>query len=101
MMNSEWCVARRLACTAAVVLGVLTGLGVRSSAAESLREAASGLFTIGVGISDRIPERTRDWPLLLEQFSAVTPENCLKPDPVQVVEGKFNFAQADAFVSFA
>lgn len=69
--------------------------------ARSLREAAAGLFPIGAGISDRIPEQSQDWPLLTAQFSVVTPENCLKPDPVQVVEGKFNLARADAFVDFA
>jgi endo-1,4-beta-xylanase len=65
-----------------------------------LRQAAT-TFTIGVGISDRIPERPADWPLLLSQFTAVTPENCLKPDPVQREPGQFNFATADAFVDFA
>ena len=68
---------------------------------RSLREAAASLFTVGVGLSDRIPERPADWPLLTTQFGAVTPENCLKPDPVQAAEGKFNFARADAFVDFA
>jgi endo-1,4-beta-xylanase len=56
---------------------------------------------IGVGISDRIPERQSDWPLLTSQFACVTPENCLKPDPVQVEEGRFTFSRADAFVDFA
>jgi endo-1,4-beta-xylanase len=65
-----------------------------------LRQAAT-TFTIGVGISDRIPERPGDWPLLLSQFTAVTPENCLKPDPVQREPGQFNFAPVDAFVDFA
>jgi endo-1,4-beta-xylanase len=56
---------------------------------------------MGVGLSDRIPERPEDWPLLLSQFNCVTPENCLKPDPVQRAEGQFRFSQADAFVDFA
>lgn len=68
---------------------------------RSLRGAAAGVFTIGVGIHDRIPERPADWPLLTAQFSSVTPENCLKPDPVQVAEGKFNFSRPDVFVDFA
>ncbi len=42
-----------------------------------------------------------DWPLLLSQFNCVTPENCLKPDPVQRAQGQFHFAQPDAFVNFA
>src|SRR5262249_27212203 len=49
----------------------------------------------------RIPERPADWPLLTAQFNSVTMENCLKPNPVQAAEGKFNFAEADAFVNFA
>ncbi len=69
--------------------------------AVSLRQAAAGWFSIGVGLSDRIPERPADWSLLTTQFGVVTPENCLKPDPVQVTEGQFDFARADAFVDFA
>jgi endo-1,4-beta-xylanase len=85
---------------------LLLFVGIVSFAAEpatprSLRAAADGVFTIGVGIHDRIPERRADWPLLTAQFSSVTPENCLKPDPVQIAEGKFNFTRADAFVDFA
>lgn len=68
---------------------------------RSLRGAAAGSFTIGVGLSDRIAERPEDWSLLTTQFGVVTPENCLKPDPVQVAEGAFNFTRADAFVDFA
>lgn len=56
---------------------------------------------IGVGIHDRIPDRHEDWDLLKAQFSAVTPENCLKPDPVQRTEGQFNFTVPDRFVGFA
>ncbi len=75
--------------------------GAETHPPRTLRDATAGLFTIGVGISDRIPERPADWPLLTAQFRAVTPENCLKPNPVQVTEGDFNFTLADAFVNFA
>ncbi len=67
----------------------------------TLRSAASAQFEIGVGISDHIPQRTNDWPLLTAQFSTVTPENCMKPVAVQPTEGAFDFATADAFVDFA
>jgi endo-1,4-beta-xylanase len=69
--------------------------------APTLRAAAKGRFHVGVGLADRIPERPADWPLLTAQFDTVTPENCLKPDPVQVEEGKFNLERGDAFVEFA
>jgi GH35 family endo-1,4-beta-xylanase len=71
------------------------------SISPSLRSAARGKFAMGVGISDRIPERPADWALLTNQFDIITPENCLKPDPVQVAEGRFEFARPDAFVDFA
>lgn len=93
--------AFRFMVSGAVLLVGLRALGAEPGSPASLREAAAGLFAIGAGISDRIPERPVDWPLLTAQFSAVTPENCLKPDPVQVAEGKFNFTNPDAFVDFA
>ena len=95
-------VARPRAIIVAVVVLVTACLELSGAeSARSLREAAEGLFPIGAGISDRIPDQPQDWPLLTAQFSVVTPENCLKPDPVQVAEGKFNLARADAFVDFA
>jgi len=76
-------------------------IGAERSGAVTLKSAAQGLFPMGVGVGDRIGERTNDWALLTTQFSMVTPENCMKPDPVQVAEGRFNFAQPDAFMAFA
>jgi hypothetical protein len=67
----------------------------------SLRQAAKGLFDIGVGINDRIADRVGDHRLLLAQFSMATPENCMKPAKTQAAEGKWDFAQADGFVDFA
>jgi endo-1,4-beta-xylanase len=89
----------RWAMLAAAILAALPGFGAEPKSVRSLREATRA-FTIGVGLSDDIPNRPTDWPLLLAQFNSVTPENCLKPDPLQRVEGQFNFAQPDAFVDF-
>jgi uncharacterized protein len=77
-----------------------SAFGAGASSTPSLRETAGELL-IGVGLHDRIPERPMDWPLLLSQFSSVTPENSMKPDPVQRVEGQFRFDLPDAFVDFA
>jgi hypothetical protein len=76
----------------------MTTFGAESHSSPSLQEAAGELL-IGVGLHDRIPERPMDWPLLLSQFSSVTPENSMKPDPVQRVEGQFRFDLPDAFVT--
>src|SRR5215212_9710726 len=85
---------------AAALCIAIPGFAVEPASARSLRGVA-GAFTIGVGVSDQIPERRTDWPLLLSQFNSVTPENCLKPDPVQRLQNQFNFTTADAFVDFA
>lgn len=84
---------------AALVVPALPGTGAEHTG-RSLRQAGGGLL-IGAGVSDQIPQRPADWPLLLSQFNCVTPENCLKPDSVQRVPGQFRFTQSDAFVEFA
>ena len=75
--------------------------GTGRRAETGLKESARNLFEIGVGINDRIPDRAADHPLLLSQFSIVTPENCMKPAQVQRAEGQWDFALADRFVGFA
>ena len=84
-----------------VLLGGGTARFASAQSQRSLRTAAAGLFEMGVGLSDRIAERTNDWPLLTAQFGTVTPENCMKPVAIQPTEGQFDFALADTFVDFA
>lgn len=67
----------------------------------TLKDAAHGLFDIGVGLSDRIAEHPADWPLLTTQFNCVTPENCMKPAAVQPTADGFRFELPDQFVAFA
>jgi endo-1,4-beta-xylanase len=67
--------------------------------AETLRQATPWLS--GVGVSDRIPERPADWPLLNTQFAAVTPENCMKPAATQPAAGQWRLDAPDRFVAFA
>ena len=69
------------------------------TAGEALKDVAP--FPIGVGISDQIPRRPQDWPLLKEQFAIITPENCMKPVAIQNERGVWKFEAPDAFVNFA
>src|SRR3954453_22723899 len=71
------------------------------SQSPTLKQAARGLFDIGVGVHDRIADRPEDHPLLLAQLGMVTRGNGRKPAEVQAAEGQWDFAQADAFVAFA
>lgn len=89
----------------ALALVLLNFLGTspgRATAAEtSLKNASGDWIEMGVGVTARIAERPGDWALLTNQFSILTPENCMKPNPVQVLEGQFRFTLPDAFVGFA
>jgi endo-1,4-beta-xylanase len=75
--------------------------GAEPAPPPALKHAAAGLFPIGVAVGNGIAQRPADWPLITTQFDSVTAENCLKPDPVQREEGRFDFAEADALVQFA
>jgi endo-1,4-beta-xylanase len=96
---------RQLACLLALAAPAL--LAQAQAAAPppapptTLKQAARGLFDIGVGINDRIADRPADHPLLVAQFGVVTPENCMKPAHVRPAADTWDFAQADAFVGFA
>ena len=89
----------------AIVLGGTARQGALAAPPEpaptTLKDAAHGLFDIGVGLSDRIAEHPADWPLLTTQFNGVTPENCMKPAAVQPTADAFQFELPDQFVAFA
>jgi endo-1,4-beta-xylanase len=70
-------------------------------APRTLKAAAGPHFAVGVGVSVRIVDRPDDQALLTSQFGWVTPENCMKVQSVQPVEGEFRFADSDRFVEFA
>lgn len=90
------------AAIAAIILSAALSASLRAeSSAPSLKESAKPHFILGAGIRDDIANQEDDWPLLLNHFAVVTPENSMKPDPVQTSEGSFRFEQADAFVDFA
>ena len=86
---------------ALVAIGPLVASGEAAPTnAMALKEAYSGCFLIGaaVGGADLKPAE-RD--LLFSQFGVVTPENCMKPGPLQPAEGRFQFGPADALIDMA
>jgi GH35 family endo-1,4-beta-xylanase/enterochelin esterase-like enzyme len=56
-----------------------------------------------VGMAGDVPAGYSDEELLLaaKHFGAVTPENCMKPEPVHPEEGRWRFERADALVEWA
>jgi endo-1,4-beta-xylanase len=85
----------------AITLLTLTGRGVaQDSGPATLKEAYGGMFAIGAAIPG--PElNAAEQKILFHNFTNVTPENCMKPQPTEPEEGKFTFGQADALVAFA
>ena len=57
----------------------------------ALRDAALGLFEIGVGTSDRIAEQPDDWPLLTSQFDSVDPRELHEAGGRATGGGSFHF----------
>lgn len=67
----------------------------------SLKEAAKGLFHIGVGIRQDHFSSAEELALLKREFDFVTPENCMKPAAVQNKQGICDFRQPDRFMELA
>lgn len=59
-------------------------------------------FLVGAAIGTaQIAAASLDSDILSKQFSSITAENLMKPDSLAPTEGVYNFAEADALVSFA
>ncbi len=69
-----------------------------------LKEAAKGAFLIGTALDYPRWRRDReslDVEIASRHFSAMTPENSMKPMALQPAEGRFNFDSADRLVELA
>jgi len=90
----------------AIVFSVLLTIASLSalpcSAKETLAEATKGKFLMGVAINQQQVNGIN--PIQTEQisneFSAIVPENCMKPGPIHPEENKFYWDEADKFVAF-
>lgn len=91
------------ACLSLLALHATTGMlrAQEVSTNDTLKAASKGLFPIGVGLADNIAAQPEKWQLLNQQFTYVTPENCMKPASVEPSEGEFRLEQCDKFVEYA
>jgi GH35 family endo-1,4-beta-xylanase len=66
-----------------------------------LKDAFKDSFRIGMAgdVPGSYSEQERK--VASEHFNAVTPENCMKPEPIHPEEGRWQFEQADALVDWA
>ncbi len=71
--------------------------------ADSLKEAYSDAFKIGVAVTPGNIDgsQPKSEELILKHFNAVSPENCLKPERVHPTPDTWDFAEADQYVEYA
>lgn len=69
----------------------------------TLKDAFANDFLVGVAVSHSFIEKndTRCLDLIKEQFSAVSPEDVLKPETVHPAPGVWNFEKGDEYCKFA
>jgi endo-1,4-beta-xylanase len=88
-----------------VVLSLLCALPTAAAEAPtpSLREAYQKEFLIGVALGGTLPGAypPKGIEMIVKQFNAITPENCLKPQPVHPSEKIWVFEEPDALLKFA
>ena len=68
----------------------------------TLKSASQGLFRIGAAINQaQFEERDlRGTPIIISQFSTISPENVLKWGPVHPTKDSYYFGPADSYVAF-
>jgi endo-1,4-beta-xylanase len=72
-----------------------------SADASPLKGAFQGKFLIGAALDPWQRPGSPDLSIATTHFSAITPENCMKPASLQPREGQFRFGTADRLVAMA
>jgi endo-1,4-beta-xylanase len=75
---------------------------LQTMAQKTLREATKGKFLFGVAVNMQQVNGVNpaESELIAREFSAIVPENVMKPQPIQPEENKFFWDSADKFVAF-
>lgn len=75
---------------------------VRTMAQKTLADATKGkfLFSVAVSMQQVNGVNPSESELIAKEFSAIVPENCMKPQPTEPEENKFFWDDADKFVAF-
>lgn len=85
---------------AIAVMIFLTSL--QTIAQKTLGEATKGKFLLGVAVNKWQVSGAKpieaEW--IAKEFTAIVPENCMKPQPIHPEENRFNWEDADQLVAF-
>jgi endo-1,4-beta-xylanase len=71
-------------------------------AQKTLGEATKGKFLFGVAVNTQQVNGVNlaETELIAKEFTTIVAENCMKPQPIQPEENKFNWDDADKLVAF-
>jgi GH35 family endo-1,4-beta-xylanase len=77
-------------------------ISLSAAAVASMKDAYKNVFLIGTAVDFRRPDEftPEELALITSQFSAITPENSMKPGPVHPQEDTWNWTTPDALLSF-
>ena len=82
------------------VLTVLLSL-CAATFAQGLKDVYKDYFLIGVAVNQRNVTNEEQQALVKKEFSSITAENDMKPEPTEPREGQFNWERADRIANFA
>lgn len=70
---------------------------------KGLKDLYAGEFEIGAALGGKLPGSysQSELELIRTHFNNITPENCMKPQPIEPEEGRFDWSLGDALVEFA
>jgi len=97
MINKKWI-------TSLILSGVLTASvfaqdNNNSASLKTLKQAFKGKFLIGC--ADDLSSNSEAYQASIRaQYDIVTPENCMKPQPIHPTEDTYNFVTTDAMVDW-
>ncbi len=75
---------------------------IQTMAQKTLADATKGKFLLGVAVNSQQVDGVNpiETELIAKEFSAIVPENCMKPQPIHPEENKYVWESADKFVAF-
>ena len=85
-----------------VIIAFVFIASMQTKAQKTLGEATKGKFLFGVAVNAQQVNGVNpiETELIAKEFSAIVPENCMKPQPIHPEENRYNWDDADKFVAF-
>lgn len=97
MINDKWITSFVL--SAVLTASVFAQENSNSASLKTLKQAFKGKFLIGC--ADDLRSNSEAYQASIRaQYDIVTPENCMKPQPIHPTEDTYNFVTTDAMVDW-